>query len=78
MDDAALVGGGQPAEGIAYVANRIGHRDAPLFHQGLEGIALDQFHDHEDLVTDALRGAQSGDVGVFERSQDADLTQESV
>ncbi len=79
MDDPAPVGVVEPVQRLAEQAERPAHRQPPLaVQERLERLALDELHDHVQVVAVAVERVQRRDVGVEQPRQRPRLLSEPL
>ena len=78
MDDALLVGGGQPVRGLGGLVDGLAHRDRTGIEPRAQRLALEQLHDHEGRALVGAEVEDGADVGVVQRPGGAGFLLEAL
>src|SRR5580658_616364 len=78
MDYILFVGVAEGVENLIDVLNGEGRWNSALMEAGRKRDAVDEFHNHDELIVECESGAQSSDVGMIEAGEDFDFAEEAI
>ena len=78
VNDAAFMSVTQRRQDLRNVADGILEGIRPRLDSFLQGRALDELHDHEELIFQAKCGSEARDVGMIQACQHLDFAHEPV
>ena len=65
-------------ENLINVFDGLRWRNGALMEAGRDRDAVNELHDHHELIIESKRGAQRGDVGMIEAGEDLNFAEEAV
>ncbi len=78
MDDVLFVGVAESVENLVDIFDRQRRGNGALMKTGGERDAVDELHNHDELIVERESGAQRGDVWMMEAGEDFDFAEESI
>jgi len=78
VDDVLFVGVAKGVENLVYILDCQGWGNGALVEARGERDAVNELHDHDELIVEGEGGAQRGDIGVIEAGKDFYFTEKTV
>ena len=78
MDDVLFVGVAEGVENLINIFDGQRRRNGALMQARRERDAVDELHDHDELIVERERRAKGSDIRVMEAGEDFDFAEEAV